>query len=105
VSDEELFVAQGALADGVYELQFRDGFATARTYAREWLRYGDHRRSASYPERLRDVTAADVQAAARKYLHPERMQMVIAGPIGEVRAAKPLEGEPALDAFGEIVRR
>ena len=103
VSEEELFVAKGALGDGVYELRFRNGFATARTFAREWLRYGDHRHSATYPERVRAVSAADVLAAAREYLHPERMQMVVVGPIDEVREAPSLEGEPALDAFGEVV--
>ncbi len=99
VSDEDLFVARGALADGEFSLWFRDGAATATTYAREWLRYGDHSRTASWQERVRGVTADDVLAAARRYLHPERMQIVVLGPIDAVRGAPSIEGEPSLEQF------
>ena len=42
-----------------------------------------------YRARVRAVTAADVLAAARTHLHPERMQIVVVGDLGTVRA--PLE--------------
>jgi len=99
VSEEDLFVARGALADGDYSLWFRNGAATAATYAREWLRYGDHNRTASWQERVRAVTADAVLDAARRYLHPERMQVVVVGPIDAIRSAPALEGEPALEQF------
>jgi len=100
VSEEDLFVARGALADGDFSLWFRNGAATATTYAREWLRYGNHARTASWQERVRAVTADDVLAAARRYLHPERMQVVVVGPIDAIERAPALEGEPALEQFG-----
>ena len=96
VSEEELFVARGALADGDFSLWFRNGAATATTYAREWLRYRDHTRTASWQERVRAVTADDVLAAARRYLHPNRMQVVVVGPIDAIESAPALEGEPRL---------
>lgn len=99
VSNEDLFVARGALADGDFSLWFRNGAATATTYAREWLRYGNHARTASWQERVRAVTADDVLNAARRYLHPERMQVVVVGPIEAIRSAPALEGEPALKEF------
>jgi zinc protease len=100
VSEEELFVARGALADGDYSLWFRNGAATATTFAREWLRYGNHGRSSSWQERVRAVTAGDVVEAARRYLHPERMLVVVVGPIEAIRNAPTLEGEPRLEQFG-----
>jgi zinc protease len=97
VSEEDLFVARGALADGDFSLWFRNGAATATTYAREWLRYGSHTRTASWQERVRAVTAGDVLDAARQYLHPERMQVVVVGPIDAIRSAPALEAEPSLE--------
>jgi len=97
VSEEELFVARGALADGDFSLWFRNGAATATTYAREWLRYRNHARTASWQERVRVVTADDVLDAARRYLHPQRMQVVVVGPIDAIQDAPALEGEPILD--------
>ena len=100
VSEEELFVAQGALADGEFTLGFRSAEAAARTFAREWSRYGDHERSATYPERLRAVTVQDVQTAARKYLLPERLDVVVVGPMDEILAAQPIEDEVPVRALG-----
>ena len=104
VSEEELFVAQGALADGTFAAGFADGNATARTLAREWLRRGSHSGSAAYPDLIRAVTREQVRAAAQKYLHPERMSIVIIGPIEEIRAAPPIEDERRLEEYGRSER-
>lgn len=79
VADEELFIAKGALTEGAFEVRYLDGYATTRNFALEKLRYGDHSRSGSYVDRIRAVTADDVLDAARRYLHPERMQVVLVG--------------------------
>ena len=100
VPEEELFVAQGALVDGTFAAGFADGNATARTLAQEWLRHGNHARSATYPDRVRAVTREQVRAAAQKYLHPEHMNIVVIGPIDEIRAAPPIEDERQLEEFG-----
>jgi zinc protease len=79
VTDEDLFVAKGALTDGAFQVRYLDGYATVRSFALEKLRFGHHSRSANYIERVRAVTAEDVRDAARKYIRPERMQVVLVG--------------------------
>jgi len=79
VNAEELFVARGALADGSFRIRYLDGYATARNFAMEKLRYGNHERSASYADRIRAVDEDDVLRAAKKYLRPGDMQVVLLG--------------------------
>lgn len=102
VSGEELFVAKNALADGVFQMGFENGHATALTFAEEWLRYNNHHASASYVDRVNSVTKQDVLAAAKKYLHPERMQLVIVGPIEKVFSSNYSEGDFSVREFGEM---
>lgn len=100
VNPEELRVAKGALADGGFTLAYRDGPTTVISLAREWNRYGDHDRSASYQERVWAVTAADVQSVAQSYLLPERIDVVIVGPMDQILNAPPLEDELPIRALG-----
>jgi zinc protease len=79
VSDHEMFVAKGALADGNFQVRYLDGYAITRSFALERLRYGNHDRSASYVDRVRAVTKEEVLEAARKYIQPENMQVVLLG--------------------------
>ncbi len=79
VSDQEMFVARGALTAGHFQVRYLDGYATTRSFALERLRYGNHERSASYVERVNAVTKEDVQEAARKYIRPENLQVVLLG--------------------------
>ena len=79
VSDEELMIAQNALADGVYEMKFKDGNALARSFAIEKLRYGNHDRSKSYPGRVRSVMKEDILRVANEYMHPEAFQVIVVG--------------------------
>ena len=79
VSDDELFVAKGALTDGSFQVLYLNGYETVRNFALERLRFGDHSRSATYIDRIRDVTREDVLAAAKKYLRPDEMQVVLVG--------------------------
>lgn len=39
----------------------------------------------AYRERVRAITAADVLAAARKHLHPEKLQVLVVGDLDKVR--------------------
>ncbi len=79
VSDHEMFVAKGALADGDFQVRYLDGYALTRSLALERLRYGNHDRSASYVQRIRGVTKEDVLNAARKYLRPDSLQVILLG--------------------------
>ena len=79
VSEEELFVAQGALSDGDFAMRFEDGHALARTFAEELIRYGTFEHLFRYVRRVRSVSVEDVRRAAQRYLHPERMAVVVVG--------------------------
>jgi predicted Zn-dependent peptidase len=79
VTDEELFIAKGALTDGSFQVRYLDGYAIARDFALERLRYGNHARSASYVDRIRAVDADDVMDAAKRYINPEEMLVVLVG--------------------------
>jgi len=79
VTGQELFIARGALADGEFPVRYLDGYALARSFALERLRYGNHERSASYMQRVRAVSEDDVVGVARKYLRPDNMQVVLFG--------------------------
>jgi len=103
-TEVELFVAKGALVEGTYASRYATGLDASRSYAVEWLRDRDHGWSASYPERVRAVTLAQVQAAARKYIHPERMLVSVVGPLEEIEGSPMIESEPQLDAWGEVER-
>ncbi len=79
VSEEELFVAKGGLSDGDFAMRFEDGHAVARTFAEELVKYGTFEHLFRYVRRVRSVSAEDVRRAARRYLHPERMAVVVLG--------------------------
>lgn len=98
-TEDELFVAQGALVDGLYARRYATATGAARAYAREWLHHGNHEASASYPDRIRAVTREDVRDAAVRYLHPERAIMTVVGPLGRIASAPAIEGEPQLDSW------
>jgi len=79
VSEEELLVAKGALTGGEFAMKFADGHTVARTFAQELARYGTFQYLFGYVRRVRSVSREDVRRAARRYLHPERMAVVIVG--------------------------
>jgi zinc protease len=81
VTEEELFVAKGALADGVFQMWFENSHKTAGTLAEHWVRYKSFDHLSKYPERVNALTIDDVQAAAQKYLKTEEMvTLVVASP-------------------------
>ena len=103
-SEDELFVAKGALVDGLHATKYTTGLDAARSYALEWLREGSHDWSAGYPDRIGEVTLAQVREAARKYIHPDRMIVSVVGPLDEIRASPMIESEPQLEAWGRLER-
>ncbi|EAQ97740.1 M16 family metallopeptidase [Congregibacter litoralis] len=98
-TDDELFVAKGALVDGIYATRYATGVDTTQAYAKEWLSRGDHETSASYPDRVAAVTAESVRAAAQRYIHPERMIVAVLGPLDKIEGAPAIESEPQLQAW------
>ena len=101
-TEDEMFVAKGALVEGLWATRYATGLDATRSYALEWLRRGDHEASASYPDRIRAVTPEQVREMALRYIHPERMIVSVVGPMDAIRSAPPLEGEPPLESWGRI---
>ena len=88
VSEGELSLATSYL-DGVFPIRYETAAAIAAALANMHI-YGlgaDY--YDRYRERVRAVTLDDVQRAARQYLDPERLQVVVVGDPTAVRA--PLE--------------
>ena len=77
VTDGELQAAREALADREFRRRFRTGTAIARTFALEWTRYLTFDYLVRYPRWIRAVDSKDVRRAAQRYLHPDRMLVVI----------------------------
>ena len=88
VAPSELSLATSYL-DGVFPIRFEttDAVATALANLVLYGLPGDY--YDSYRANVRAVTAADVLAAARTHLHPERLQLVVVGDPEGVR--EPLE--------------
>ncbi len=103
VTQDELDIARGALADGVFAMRYADSYATSRSLAEEHARNGDHTESASYQRRVRAVTREQVRDVARRYVDPERFQIVIVGPRDAIGKAKHWESSKPLSSFGRIV--
>ena len=75
-----------------------------RNYATERLRERNHDGSESYPGRIAAVTGAQIQEVAQRYIHPERMVIVVVGPLERIQAAPMIESEPHLDFWGSVER-
>ena len=104
VSDEELMIAKNAWVDGRFQMRFEDGEKTARTFALEWLDFGNHENTEKFPAMVRAVSAADVQRVAKKYLKPEHFQMTLVGPIEKIVERGKMKGGESLTSFGEVIR-
>lgn len=102
VTEDELQIARGALADGVFAIRYADGYATARSLAEEWARNGHHEESATYQRRIGGVTREQVAAAARRYLDPDRFRIVILGPQGAIAKASHPESTKGLAEMGRV---
>jgi zinc protease len=103
-TQDEIFVAKGALVDGIHASRYATGLDATRSFALEWLREGSHDWSASYAQRIAAVTLDQVQEAARKYIHPGRMIISIVGPLEQIRTSPAIESEPELSAWGRVER-
>ncbi|MBI4879406.1 MAG: insulinase family protein [Planctomycetes bacterium] len=64
----------------------------AQTLTRDYLQTGDCRYTETYLELLRAVTPERVQAAAARYLRPERLTVAVVGPPGAGGGAEAVAG-------------
>jgi zinc protease len=92
VLDSELSLATSYL-DGVFPIRYETTAAIATALANLTIYGLPEDYFDTYRERIRSVTAEQVQAAAQQYLKPDELQLVVVGDPGAVR-----EGLEALGA-------
>jgi zinc protease len=103
-SETEMRVSKNSFID-TFPRSFESAARIANTFANDEVigRAPDY--WAKYRDRLRAVTAAEVRAAAEKYLHPERLVMLVVGKWEEI-APGDAEGRAAMAQFfdGKVER-
>lgn len=80
VSEEELQTVKNSAIE-VFPRQFASATATANLFASDELTGRDPGYWKSYRDRIRAVTAADVQRVAQKYLQPDRIVILAVGNV------------------------
>ncbi len=97
VSEEELAVARRALVDS-FPRRFESASARSGIFATDVLFGRDHSYWVHWREQIEAVTAEDVRDAARKFLRPEDMVMLVVGIFEDIAPGDP-EGRSRLDAL------
>jgi predicted Zn-dependent peptidase len=101
---DELEQAKGGLVLGTWQASLDGARRTAATYATETVRHGSLEHLFAWPAAVRAVTAANVTAAARKYMDPRSLTAVVVGQIERVRAARHPRWPFALDDVPALLR-
>ena len=94
----------GGLVLGAWQASLDGARRTAATYATETVRHGSLQHLFAWPAAVGAVTAADVTAAARKYMDPRSLTAVVVGQIELVRAARHPRWPFALDDVPALLR-
>lgn len=94
VSAEELDLARRSLIDS-FPRRFESAQARAAIFANDAFLGRDHSYWARWRQQVEAVTAEAVQAAARKYLLPDRMVMLVVGVWHDIAPGDP-EGRAAM---------
>ena len=97
-TDEELRIAKASFVE-TFPRRFESPEAVANLFATDELLGRPHDYWYRYQERLRAVTAADVQAAARAELHPDRLVALVVGPWEQIAPGDP-QGRAKVDGLG-----
>ena len=103
-SQEELEQAKGGLVLGRWQESLDGARRTVMTWAIETVRRGSLDHLLDWPDAVRAVTAADITAAAHKYIDPGALTAVVVGQIDEVRAARHPRWPVALDEVPALLR-
>ena len=73
--------------------------AASATFAVETVQNGSLDRLHRWPESVRAVTGEQVQAAAAKYIHPDKLVTVLIGQLDAVRNARHPRWPATLEEF------
>ncbi|RMG42392.1 MAG: insulinase family protein [Acidobacteria bacterium] len=88
VSEEELRVSKNSFIDA-FPRRFESADAVARTFAFDEYYGRPHSYWSEYRKRIAAVDTGDVLRVAKKYLHPERMLLLVVGKWDEIAPGDP----------------
>jgi zinc protease len=97
-TDQELRISKASFVE-TFPRRFESADAVANLFASDDLLGRPHDYWLQYRDRISAVSAADVAAAARAELHPDRLVAVMVGPWEALAAGDP-QGRAKLDALG-----
>ena len=83
VSDEELKIAKQSLVE-TFPRRFESPRAVVRVYAQDTFQGRPHEYWQKWRDRIRAVTAEDVQRVAKRYLDPDGLVFLVVGPWEQI---------------------
>jgi zinc protease len=83
---------------------FETKVRTVSRYALDDLVGRPHDYWTSYRERIKAVTADGVRAAATAHYHPDKLIVLVVGPVDEILKGHPDHPDAKLDMFGSVTR-
>ena len=95
VSDEELAVSKASFIDS-FPRAFESPARIAGLFANDDILGRPHGYWTAYRQRIEAVTAAQVQVVAEKYLHPDRLVLLVVGKWPEIEPGDP-QGRAKMD--------
>jgi predicted Zn-dependent peptidase len=99
VTPEELQVSKASFVDS-FPRSFESPARVARLFATDEVLGRPHDYWTHFRDRIRAVTAGEVQAAAQKYLHPDRLVMLVVGKWSDIEPGDPQGRAKMSQLFG-----
>jgi zinc protease len=97
---DELEQAKGGIVLSQWQRSLDGARSASATFATETVQNGSLDRLRRWPDTVRGVTAEQVQAAAAKYIQPDKLATVLIGQLDAVRTARHPRWPATLDELG-----
>jgi predicted Zn-dependent peptidase len=98
---DELEQAKGGIVLSQWQRSLDGARAASATFATETVQNGSLDRLHRWPDTVRGVTAEQVQAAAAKYIQPDKLATVLIGQLDAVRTARHPRWPATLDELSK----
>jgi predicted Zn-dependent peptidase len=103
VSAKELDTSKSSFIE-TFPRTFETKVRTVSRFALDDLVGRSHEYWTGYRERMKAVTAESVRAAAAAHYHPDRLVVLVVGPVDEILKGHPDHPNTKLDVFGSFTR-
>jgi predicted Zn-dependent peptidase len=100
ITHDEMRRAKGTLILGTWQRSLDGAGEASATFALETVRHGSTTQILGWPSVVEPVTIAQVKHAAKTYLDPASLSVVVVGPIAHIRNARHPRWPAALDQLG-----